>query len=506
MLFDFAPQAVLYDATPVENLFIQEYMPRAEGDFVKAYLYGLMQCYHPSKDASLQTVARDLGMDEDQLRNAYSYWERVGLVRRVSDNPPSYAFMNLKQSLAMKERESDDLYQYADFNHRLQALFGKERLLRPQDFERVYDWVETLCLPEEVALRLVSFGVQSRGLKFNFAQLDKIAQEWAEAGVKTTRQADELISQDEAMSAGLRQVLRRLGKRHNPSMDDAAIFQKWTKEWGFSLEAILAACAETTKGVPTMAYLDGILKRQHSLGKHDAPSIEAQWLKERTEADTLRPILEAMGVRGTAPTQEWTRVYDAMRAKGFPPGTLLIAAAQVSRQGGKLDDFERLLDAWHQLGLTDESAVEAHITQLQAGNLRLGRLFARAGMDRAPTAKDRAALESWKAEGFADELIDVAAEFAQGTAQPVAFIDRLLRAWRDAGALSVEAARAEHAAHIAKIANAAPRTQPSKQGSLPAQGRSSKEVAEHRYAQRTYSESELDALAVDLFAQEEDGA
>ena len=34
-VFGFADKYAMFDATPVENLFIQEYMVRADGDFVK---------------------------------------------------------------------------------------------------------------------------------------------------------------------------------------------------------------------------------------------------------------------------------------------------------------------------------------------------------------------------------------------------------------------------------------------------------------------------------------
>lgn len=86
-LFSFDNRFAMFDATPVENLFLQEYMPNADGDFVKVYLYGLMQCYHPVQSASIETIARELRMEVRQVENAFGYWERVGLVRRVSDNP-----------------------------------------------------------------------------------------------------------------------------------------------------------------------------------------------------------------------------------------------------------------------------------------------------------------------------------------------------------------------------------------------------------------------------------
>lgn len=78
----FDDSAALFDATPVENMFITEYMLRAPGDFVKVYLYGLMLCYHRSERMSLASMARDLDVTQEDIERAYRYWEREGLVRR----------------------------------------------------------------------------------------------------------------------------------------------------------------------------------------------------------------------------------------------------------------------------------------------------------------------------------------------------------------------------------------------------------------------------------------
>ena len=77
----FDDSAAGFDVTPVENMFITEYMLRAPGDYVKVYLYGLMQCYHPQERMSLSGMARDLDLTEEEVENAYRYWARNGLVR-----------------------------------------------------------------------------------------------------------------------------------------------------------------------------------------------------------------------------------------------------------------------------------------------------------------------------------------------------------------------------------------------------------------------------------------
>ena len=102
-LFAFDQQYAMFDATPVQNQFILEYMPSAPGDYVKVYLYGLMRCCHPSEEMTLAQMSHDLNLSEEDIRAAYRHWERRGLVRRVSDEPPVYQYVSVYQQFLMRD-------------------------------------------------------------------------------------------------------------------------------------------------------------------------------------------------------------------------------------------------------------------------------------------------------------------------------------------------------------------------------------------------------------------
>ena len=359
-LFGFSDQYAMFDTTPVENLFIQEYMLRADGDFVKVYLYGLMQCYHPVASASLHTIARDLGLETSRVENAYAYWERLGLVRRVCDNPPAYVYENLKQKELMRAQDDDGLYHYRDFNNSLQAQFGADRLLHPQDFACVYDWIEGLGLPEEVVLMLVSGQIRSRGKKFLFKSIDKEAKRWADAGVRTIADAEAMTHESSTRMTAVKQIYKKLGKRHGVSEPDEALYMKWTGEWGFEHATILAACDETTKGVPTFGYLDGILSRMYNEGLKDS-----HMLQKSLERDAeVKALLLQLGMRGTAPTADSRSLLDGFLQSGFEPEAIALASMRVARRGGKLDALCKTLDIWLENGALTLEAAKAYLAKV----------------------------------------------------------------------------------------------------------------------------------------------
>ena len=67
--------------TDVENIFINEYMASAPGDFVKVYLFAQMYAgVRESLDNDM--IARQLSMKVEDVAKAWSYLECMGVIRK----------------------------------------------------------------------------------------------------------------------------------------------------------------------------------------------------------------------------------------------------------------------------------------------------------------------------------------------------------------------------------------------------------------------------------------
>ena len=313
--FGFEESGVMFGATPVENRFLLEYMPAANGDFVKVYLYGLMQCCYPAEDFDLDRMARELGMTAEDIRTAYRYWERKGMVARVSDEPPVWRYHNLAQRLFTAPAIAVDP-EYEAFSEALHAQFGNDRVLKGSEIAEAYEWVEELKLPPEVVLMLVQYKIRTAGRQFTFKSAEKLAAQLRDEGVATAEDAEAVLSRDQALQEGTKQILRRLGKRRSPSQDELQLYRTWTEEWGFDQEAIEAACRETTKGEPTFAYLNGILsglRERSGSGLKGGDAVEKQLSGEQDRKEPLRRLNNSLrlGIRINAATLD---IYEEMRS------------------------------------------------------------------------------------------------------------------------------------------------------------------------------------------------
>ncbi|MCD7819646.1 MAG: DnaD domain protein [Lachnospiraceae bacterium] len=66
--------------TVIQNSFIDQYMPHANGEFVKVYLY-LLRCSNSGRELSLSSIADVFEHTEKDVQRALIYWEKQRLIR-----------------------------------------------------------------------------------------------------------------------------------------------------------------------------------------------------------------------------------------------------------------------------------------------------------------------------------------------------------------------------------------------------------------------------------------
>ena len=446
-----------FDVTPVENMFISEYMLGAPGEYVKVYLYGLMLCYHNQARMSLISMARDLKATEEEIERAFRYWERNGLVRRVGDNPVCYAYRNIKQlTLTRAQDPAQKLYNRA-FAEEARRILG-DRLSEASDYNRIYDWMDVYEFSEDVVLMLLRYEMQKSKGRFSFKIADRTAKEWAHRGVRTPEDVDKLVLIDDARKTSLKKLLARLGLKHEPSEDEKQLYNKWVDEWGFDEEAIQEACKETVKGVPTMAYLDGILLRQHQLGRHSVWELRKGMTLEKTERDFGRAVFAGLGRVGVTPSAEDGAMIDSWQQMGFTQEMILMAVHEVHARGGAgLEDVDAKLATWKKQGFTSPEQISAARMRVKALNEQLREVYAAAGIEKRVNQPDRDLLTRWLGEwAMPMEIVLLAAEYARGAGAPMKIADKILSDWQRAGIRDTQAARAEHEAHVRTLGGGRP--------------------------------------------------
>ena len=69
------------ETTHVSNLFLDCYMPKANGEYVKVYLYLLRALQNPAMTLSVTVLADALDHTEGDILRALKYWEKQGILK-----------------------------------------------------------------------------------------------------------------------------------------------------------------------------------------------------------------------------------------------------------------------------------------------------------------------------------------------------------------------------------------------------------------------------------------
>lgn len=266
--------------TSVENIFINEYLAQAPGDFVKVYLFALMYADF-DMNMSNETIAKHLGMEDEDVLKAWTYWEKLGVIKKHYEKPGDkfryqVEFLNLKELAygkkpkskkseegipeRLKELMADDVIK--DMYGSIERTIG--RLFEGKEPAEILSWITDYNATPEMIIYAYSYCVRKKNHS-NAKYVAAIVKEWANQGLKTTDQIEEYLEETDNRHYLYKRILRALGFMRNATEEEKRIMDTWFDEMGFPIERILDACKKTT-GIsnPNINYINSVLKAWHS--------------------------------------------------------------------------------------------------------------------------------------------------------------------------------------------------------------------------------------------------
>lgn len=256
--------------TPVSNIFIERYMPKARGEFIKVYLLMLKYNFAGEPGVNSTVLATSLNLLESDIINALNYWSEEGLVKLLPiDNMGNFhiEFVDLSEegnanvekfNLVEELTDKSNGYMLKDIG----KLLG--RTLSPSEVETYIGWKKDFKFSSELILILIEY-CASKG-KTNFRYIEKVAIAWNEMNIKTIDDAQNYIRKTEDKWGTYREILKFLGIRNTDIMKPQEdLLEKWTSTYGYSLEVIKKACDICFQRLnrADFKYIDGILSSWH---------------------------------------------------------------------------------------------------------------------------------------------------------------------------------------------------------------------------------------------------
>lgn len=346
----------LFGYTPIEDSFILEKLPALSGPAVKVYLYALMLA-HRNIGVS-DEIGAALSLTEAQVDEAYLELERVGAVRIIAGENGSYAVQLIKLSKEESPLSPAESRRYASLIEKLRAALGT-RTLSGAELKRIYDWIEVFRFEEDAAVEIVRHCLCVKGARVHINYMDAVAKRLAADEMLTLDAVKSSFEREAELSGGAASILKRWRISRRPTEDELALFDKWTREWGFSEDAILLACTgAVSSDRPNFKYLDAILSSYRESGGVSEERMREVMREQDMLFELARQAFKRAGLKRNASAKDreqfelWTKDYC------MEPEMILLAAELASKKTAAFAEMKRIITDWHERGIASFAAAK----------------------------------------------------------------------------------------------------------------------------------------------------
>lgn len=266
--------------TVIENAFINHYMPKARGDYVKVYLYGLKNSIGRNASPSNQEIALTLKLTEGDVLSAWKYWDSEGILNFIQEGEECIIeYRTIASKLLInganarkkpKKSPTGTSSKIRQMNKDIEEKIG--RPLTHSEIELFLSWIEEYHFTPQTIVLIISDCIDrdKRAVKY----WESMAVVFHDSGVKTYDQAQQFIQSRELHWNNYREILNYLGQFRLPTKPEKELIDSWFDEYHFDMDAIKKACDETIgSNKPNLKYVHNILtskeppKADHAIKK-----------------------------------------------------------------------------------------------------------------------------------------------------------------------------------------------------------------------------------------------
>ena len=320
------------NSTIVENDFIDHYMAKANGEYVKVYLLLLRHLNANSGNLSICGLADCLECTEKDILRAFTHWSEEGLLKIDYDDAGNICGLAIGKAVPKSESKTASIAS-SSLNENLpkaktvqtrstkktvkdqddlrQLYFVAEQYvgkpLSVSEIKKINYFFDTLGFSTDLIEYLIEYCVENGHRTFRY--IESVALSWADAGIANVEDAKINTS---SYNKNYFSILNAFGlKGRSPAPIEVNYMKKWFEEYGFSLEVILEACNRTIANThkPDFKYTDSILNNWFSHDVHSLSDVTLLDLAHR-EKNTIKKRTQTKSASNNSFNNFESRSYD----------------------------------------------------------------------------------------------------------------------------------------------------------------------------------------------------
>ena len=291
----------MFSNTTIPDIFFTQYLPEANGDFLKVYLYILFLSKY-DKDIKINDLCKKLGLSLKVIQDAMKYWEEQGVITKKNTG---FVFNNLQ------ELELHNLYKPKAALSAEQIQKSAESQKRAKTIEYINNkffsglmpttwypeielWFKKYNFDDEVMIALFEYCFDKSALHRNYMQA--VADAWSKNNIKTFNDLDQYYEKQEKLNKVANNIVKKLGLGRQLSQYEHAYVEKWMVDFGYSFDMIEIALKKTTSKVnPSFDYIDKLLTDWHDRGFKTPDQVQKFLSEMRQKTKDIKQLEKQTG-------------------------------------------------------------------------------------------------------------------------------------------------------------------------------------------------------------------
>ena len=431
----FSKEKITNSSTVLDNRFISTYLPEANGDAIKIYIYGLFVCQESDSDISFDKFCNDVKLDKDVVSDCFRFWEELGIVNVLSEDPFIVKYLPVAQSKPRKYSAE----KYGEFNKALQVLIP-ERMITTNEYAAYFSLMEENGLKPEALLMIVKYCVDLKGGAIGLRYILKVANDFISRGITTTTKIEKELSDYSLKTGEFASLMNYILPNKKPQIEDLKLFEKWNKQLLYDIDTIIFI-AKSAK-IKNIEKLDKEIDVLYASKKFSEKEIADYYKSKAKTTELAYAINRSLSV--------YTEVIDPVienyvipwQNMGYDEETLLFLATYCFKKNRRsLEEMNDVVEKLYKNGLITLTSIAEYLKSISADDDFIKKLLLIAGLSRKPTEWDRANLKTWRSWNFSDEMICEACAIAAGKSNPMSYVNAVLSGWKSEGIFTADKIR-----------------------------------------------------------------
>ncbi len=298
--------------TTIDNIFIDIFMPMANGLYVQVYLLGYRYSCDMTSNPKFnnKTIAKNLNIPLSDVLAAWNFWEEKKIIKKHKNEGDddfnfSIEFLDLKK-IYMDNVLNPNQSIKSDVNNIVSATESPNirkmfnsinqvvgRYLQPSEKISILEMIDKYNMSTDMIICAYEHVKEQTGTAKPVSYIEGVIRNWYDANLYNPEDVKNSFLQRSQRFMMYKTVFNELGFSRQPTRSEKEVMDNWFDKYNFDIELVLEACSKSKNiSNPSVSYINGIIKswNEKNIKTLDDLKVSEEEFKRKSETKKVSNI------------------------------------------------------------------------------------------------------------------------------------------------------------------------------------------------------------------------